>query len=527
MSTKIIVENIRVPVTAQDGEILDIARGRLTAAGIPFRPQSLRIRRRSVDARHQKKITFVCSVMAQSEEDVGRLPTLEGVKVCREESLVIPVGKERMCGRPVVVGFGPAGIFCSLLLAGAGLCPLVLEQGGSVRERAAAVEDFMRTGRLNLQSNIQFGAGGAGTFSDGKLTTRIGDGKCDFVLETLYALGAPEDILWRAKPHVGTDILQNVIENADRRIRRLGGEIRYNTKVEAVGDGWIAADGEKFACGPVVLAIGHSARDIYFYLMRSAYTLEAKPFSVGVRAEHLQEELDEALYGDPALALRLGHSEYQLSWRQGERGVYTFCMCPGGEVVAAASEAGGVVTNGMSRHARDGKNGNAAVAVSVLPQDFGGDPAGAIRFQQKLEQAAFAAGGGDYSAPCQSVGAFYAGKPGGYGGRIDPSYGNGRVQPADFNVLLPDFVSDMLKVGLHRFGRKIIGYDAPDVPLTGIETRTSAPVRILRRADLVAVGHDLVYPCGEGAGYAGGIMSAAVDGMRVALAILARFKRNV
>ena len=281
------------------------------------------------------------------------------------------------------------------------------------------------------------------------------------------------------------------------------------------------------ACGPVILATGHSARDTYAYLMEAGYAVEPKPFSVGVRAEHLQEELDAALYGDAQLAQRLGHGEYQMSWRRGQRGVYTFCMCPGGEVVAAASETGGVVTNGMSRHDRNGKNGNAAVAVSVLPEDFGNSPVGAIQFQRALEQAAFAAGGGDYSAPCQSVGNFYVGKPGGFGERILPSYSNGRVRAADFNVLLPPFICDMLKEGLHRFSGKIAGYDAPDVPLTGIETRTSAPVRILRNDNLTAIGRNLVYPCGEGAGYAGGIMSAAADGIRVALAILSRFRRDI
>ncbi len=527
MKSKIIVENIRVPIAAQDGEILEIARKRLMQNAVSFIPDSLHIHRKSVDARHRGKISFVCSVLAYSEEDAKQFSSLQNIKARQEESFSLPMGDEMLPGRPVIVGFGPAGIFCALLLAQAGLCPLILERGGSVAQRADAVEKFTSLGQLNLQNNIQFGAGGAGTFSDGKLTTRIGDSKCGFILQTLHMLGAPEDILWRAKPHIGTDILRTVVDNADQEIRRLGGEIRYMTKAEAMGDGWIAADGEKLACGPVVLATGHSARDTYAYLMKAGYAVEPKPFSVGVRAEHLQEELDAALYGDPQLAQRLGHGEYQMSWRRGQRGVYTFCMCPGGEVVAAASETGGVVTNGMSRHDRNGKNGNAAVAVSVLPEDFGSSPAGAIQFQRALEQAAFAAGGEDYSAPCQSVGNFYIGKTGGFGKRVLPSYGNGRVRAADFNLLLPPFVCDMLKEGLHRFSGKIAGYDAADVPLTGIETRTSSPVRILRNDNLTAIGYNLVYPCGEGAGYAGGIMSAAADGIRVALAILSRFKREI
>ena len=284
--------------------------------------------------------------------------------------------------------------------------------------------------------------------------------------------------------------------------------------------------GEKIPCGPVILAPGHSARDTYDTLLSDGYMIEAKPFSIGVRAEHLQADIDLAMYGDDSLFEKLGHAEYQLSHRKGERGVYTFCMCPGGEVVAAASEEGGVVTNGMSCHARDGRNANAAVAVSVLPSDFSSDPRSAIEFQRQLERAAFISGGSSYAAPCQSVGAFFDGFEGGYGERIVPTYMNSNVTPCDFNKLLPDFAVSMLKEGLSVFGKKIKGYDSPDVPLTGIETRTSAPLRILRDERLCAVGHSLVYPCGEGAGYAGGITSAAVDGIRVAEAILSRFMRD-
>ena len=273
----------------------------------------------------------------------------------------------------------------------------------------------------------------------------------------------------------------------------------------------------------MVLATGHSARDIYTMLSKKNFLLEAKPFSVGVRAEHLQENIDRALYGNADLAERLGHGEYQMSYREGERGVYTFCMCPGGEVMAAASEEGGVVTNGMSRYARDGKNANAAIAVSVLPSDFDGDPIKAIEFQRNLEQIAFRAGGCSYAAPCQLMGDFFDGRKGRISSTVKPSYMNGNVTSCNFDELLPPFVTEMLKLGFKRFGSTVKGYDSKDIPLTGIETRTSAPIRIMRGEDLIAVGKTGIYPCGEGAGYAGGIMSAAVDGLRVAEAILMKY----
>lgn len=520
MKNKIIIDNIRIPVSCGDGDIISLAEKRLKAAGVSFVENSLHIHKKSVDARRRSNISFVCSVIGETyESDCGA----EGIRVKITEADHTKRGNEQMQGRPVIVGFGPAGMFCALKLAKAGLKPLVLERGSSVSKRVAAIDSFYKTGVLDPECNIQFGAGGAGTFSDGKLTTRIGDHRCEFVLNELHSLGAPDDILWKAKPHIGTDILRNIVENADARIRELGGEIRYNTKVLSVSDNSVTTTDGTINAGCVILATGHSARDIYSMLNADGYMLEAKPFSVGVRAEHLQENIDRALYGDEKLAEKLGHGEYQMSYRKGERGVYTFCMCPGGEVMAAASEEGGVVTNGMSRYARDGKNANAAVAVSVLPSDFGGDPMKAIEFQRNLEKIAYKAGGGSYAAPCQLMKDFYDGRKGPIKGNVKPSYMNGNVVSADFNGLLPSFVGEMLKVGFRRFGSTIKGYDAKDIPLTGIETRTSAPVRVLRGDNYIAVGKSNVYPCGEGAGYAGGIMSAAVDGLRIAEAILGRF----
>ncbi len=523
--TKITVTNIRIPASGEDGDALLAAEKRLCAAGVTYEKNSLHIYKKSVDARRRDRISFVYSVSCLSDAPADAVHG-DGIRADNEEELVLPLGQEKLNGRIYIVGMGPAGMFCGLLLASCGMRPIIIERGDNVSERVKKVEKFYSDGTLDINTNIQFGAGGAGTFSDGKLVTRIGDSRVSYVLKKLHELGAPEDILWRAKPHIGTDVLRQVVENTAAEITKLGGEIRYNTRAERVGDGWIQIDGERLRCGAVVVAPGHSARDLYASLMADGYAVEAKPFSVGVRIEHLQNELDRAMYGSETLAEKLGHAEYQLSYRKGERGVYSFCMCPGGEVVAAASEDGGVVTNGMSRHDRASGTANAAIAVSVLPSDFGGSAEGAVTFQRQLERAAYKAGGSNWYAPCQSVGNFYKGRDGGYGERIKPTYMDSKVTPADFNKLLPPFVSSMLKEGLKSFSGKIKGFSDADVPMTGIETRTSAPLRILRDERLCALGYSFVYPCGEGAGYAGGITSAAVDGIRVAEAILARFKRD-
>lgn len=522
--TTVLIDNIKIPISADENEALAAAERVLKKNRIPYVPEELRIHKKSVDARRRDSIVFVCSVRCESGEVKEKLPAVPSVRYFEKTELSPERGTETPDGRPYIIGFGPAGMFCALLLAKHGMRPVVIERGGCVRERVKKVDHFYESGELDEDTNIQFGAGGAGTFSDGKLVTRIGDRRSEYVLETLCRLGAPEDIMWKAKPHVGTDVLRQVVENAAEEIKRLGGEIRYNTKAEKIKDGAVMINGSWEKCCCAVVAPGHSARDLYSELLQSGYSIEAKPFSVGLRIEHLQRDIDRALYGDEELWEKLGHGEYSLSYRQGERGVYTFCMCPGGEVVAAASEAGGVVTNGMSRRARDSKNANAAIAVSVLPSDFGASPTGAIEFQRSLERAAFAAGGGNYRAPCQSVGNFLEGREGGFSDKIAPSYMNSAVTAADFQKLLPSFVTSMLKTGITVFGKKLRGFDTPDAPLTGIETRTSAPLRILRNEKLCAVGYDRVYPCGEGAGYAGGITSAAVDGLRVAEALLLRFR---
>lgn len=530
--TKILAENIAVPYRAgeapgaADFEATEAARKKIKRE-FGKAPAAMHVYRKSIDARKRGAIRFVYSICAQLDIDGDSLDAglPDGFKLYRRSEFAPTVGTRALDGRAVIVGFGPAGMFCALALAEHGYRPIVYERGGAVEDRVAALERFIRKQHLDTECNVQFGAGGAGTFSDGKLTTRINDPLGAYVLETLVSLGAPEDILYKAKPHIGSDVLREVVARADERVRALGGEIVYNSRVSVVGDRAFV-NGEALPYGVLVLAVGHSARDTYSELLSSGYVLEAKPFSAGVRIEHLQSELDCAMFGDFAGDASLGHAEYNVSLRSGERGVYSFCMCPGGEVMAAASEECGVVTNGMSNRRRDGKNANAALAVSVLPTDFGKSVRGAIEFQRELERAAFTAAGGDYSAPAQSVGSFLDGTSPMLCDRIAPTYMNGRVTPCELEKILPSFITDMLRDGIRYFGRRITGFDCADAPLTGVETRTSAPVRIMRGESCTALSNDRVYPCGEGAGYAGGIMSAAIDGLRVARAVMEKYAPN-
>lgn len=518
-------------------ELFGQARERMKRAGVNPRSLHFRLFKRSVDARKRDDVRLVCTVLVEAEEPLPeRVCTRAGLKPLPDGTPVLSVGTEPMEKPPLVVGMGPAGLFAALLLAQNGYRPVIIDRGDAVSARVEKVEKFRASGELDTESNVQFGAGGAGTFSDGKLVTRIHDPRCRFVLDTFHRFGAPDEILTLAKPHVGTDVLRTVVARMLAEIERLGGEVRYRCRADRLrenADGSVTVrtpQGEE-AFSAVVLAVGHSARDTYEELIAGGYAVEAKPISVGVRAEHLQADVDRALYGDFAGHPDLGHAEYALSDTRRARGVYTFCMCPGGEVVAAASEDGGLVVNGMSNHARDGKNANAAVLVSVGCGDYepvGGSLArGAIAYQRAIERAAFRAGGGDWYAPMMTVGDFLGGVRGSFSlpSDVQPTYRGGKVRPADFAAIFPAYVVESLRYALHCFAGRITGYDKSTAILTAAETRTSAPVRILRDAErLCALGHDRIYPCGEGAGYAGGITSAAVDGIRVAESLISRFR---
>lgn len=521
----IIISGISLPVSAGDEAAI---RSALTLAGVK-RAGRAQIARRSVDARRRGGIKFCYSVYLELPDGAEEraLRRLGPRARRRERASFAPVpGEEKLAARPVIAGFGPAGMFAALALARAGYRPLVLERGAEVSRRVEAVERLSGQGRLDPRTNIQFGEGGAGTFSDGKLTTRIGDPLCELVLREFVRFGAPERILYEAKPHVGTDVLREVVRALRCEVIRLGGEVRFEEQLTGLRMGpsglrAVVTEREELPAEVAVLALGHSARDSYEYLAESGFSMEPKPFSCGVRIEHLQREVDRALYGPEAGNPLLPPGEYQQSLRRGDRAVYTFCMCPGGVVVPSASEEGGVVTNGMSYAARDGENANAALVVSVGPEDFGGDLLAGMRFQRELERAAFEAGGGGYTAPCERVGSFL-GEPV-RGPLVSPSYLPG-VRECALSPLFPPALSEMLRTGLRAFGARQRGFAAPGALLTGVETRTSAPLRILRGAGFEAVGNPGVYPCGEGAGYAGGIMSAAVDGLRVAEAIITRYR---
>lgn len=525
----LLIRNIRLPLSASEGDAIARAKkmARLPAAEIA----SAGIAKLSVDARHGKP-SLVYTVVFTLRDPARETVYLQNPAVVQQKTMLLQVqnGMETLQHRPVVCGFGPAGIFAALLLARQGFRPLVLERGPALDERVQAVEHFSATGELNPNGNIQFGEGGAGTFSDGKLTTRIGDALCGYVTQVLLEHGAPEEIAWKQKPHVGTDLLRNVIRSIRGEIEQLGGEVLFNTALTGLVQENGRLTGVKTTAGQIpcealILAVGHSARDTFSMLMDSGLTLTCKPFSVGFRAEHLQSQIERSLYHEAAGHPALPRGEYQLSQHVGQRCVYTFCMCPGGHVVASASEEGRVVTNGMSYHARDGKNANAAVVVSVDGRDFDEDPRKAIAFQRELERRAYEAGrvAGPYAAPAENVQSFLAGEGKLHIGAVEPTYDRG-VVATDLGSLLPQELADTLRTGLRAYEHKLAGYTGPDAILTGLETRTSSPVRLLRGENMQNDTLQGLYPCGEGAGYAGGIMSAAVDGLRVARMICEQYR---
>lgn len=486
---------------------------------------SLTLVRKGVDARKKGRIKLVYTVEF-TLRDESKLAA--GGDLSRLEPQGAPPFPRLAGGAGIViVGMGPAGLFAALRLAEYGLNGVLLERGRDVDRRTRDVSGFWRDGTLSGESNVQFGEGGAGTFSDGKLTTRVNDPNCAWVLKQLVGFGAPAEILYAAKPHIGTDRLRAVVKGIRGRLVEAGFEICFESRLSGIQVhegrvcGILVNDQAERACGTLVLAPGHSARDTYAMLHQAAVALEQKPFAVGLRVEHPQALIDAIQYGDNAHK-SLPPAEYAQAYNNEKSGrsAYSFCMCPGGVVVAAASEAGGVVVNGMSGYRRNSPNANSALVATVGPADFADrSPLAGIAFQRLLERRAFQAAGGGYLAPAQSLLAFL-----GKGrGRLCSSYRPG-VSESDLAALLPDAVAATLKEGVLHFEKRMRGFVSAEATLTGVETRTSAPVRIVRGADLQSISHAGLYPTGEGAGYAGGIMSAALDGIRVADAIAARLQ---
>lgn len=518
------VNNLRIPLDYDDSAIKSkVCRElRIDKSAV----KSATLFRRSVDARKKDDVHFLCSVDVELNTNENKI-----LKRAKNAVAVKPyeyrLEKWHGGASPVVVGMGPAGLFAALILAQSGAKPIVLERGKDVDSRTNDVNSFWKSGKLDTISNVQFGEGGAGTFSDGKLNTGTKDTRQRKVLEEFVRHGAPGEILYNAKPHIGTDKLKITVKNIRKEIIALGGQVLFEAKLTDIltRDGVVAAaeyekngKTERIETDCIILAIGHSARDTFEMIYGKKLPIEPKPFSVGARIEHLREQIDKSQYGKFAGNKNLGAASYKMNVRtKNGRGAYTFCMCPGGKVVNASSEEKRLCTNGMSEFARDEVNSNAALLVGVSPDDYGSDsPLAGMYFQRRLEEAAFKLGGESFFAPVQRVEDFINSRKTKALGEVEPSVLPGYTF-SDLNEILPDYVSNSMKEAITETGKKLKGFDHPDAVLTGLETRSSSPVRILRNAEtLQSVGISGLYPCGEGAGYAGGIISAAVDGIKCA-----------
>lgn len=485
--------------------------------------------KKSIDSRNKNNVHHIYNVNVNTTWN-NKLLKIKGVEEAKEYEY--KVEKVNYQKRPIIIGTGPAGLLAGIILAEAGLNPILIEQGKEVDQRKKDIDEFWKTGKLNTSSNVQFGAGGAGTFSDGKLTTGISNPKKHKLVQELILAGAPEEIRYLGKPHIGTDILIEVVRNLCTKITSLGGEILYETtflsfeqkdnqitKIEIEKKNKVV---DKIETDYLILAIGHSARETFYELQNKNIAMKPKPFSVGVRIEHLQSEVNKGQYGEAAC--KLDAASYKVNTHLKERSVYTFCMCPGGVVVGAASEEGRLTTNGMSYFSRNEKNSNAALLVNVLPSDFNGEenPLNGIKFQRELEELSFIAGGKNYYAPAQKVGDFLNDKVTTKFGKVEPSYLPG-VTKANLNDIFPKFITESLKEGIKQLENKMAIYKDEEAVLTGIESRSSSPVTILRDENFMSNIYGII-PCGEGAGYAGGIVSAAIDGIRCAEKVIEQIK---
>ena len=497
---------------------------------------AIKVFKRGYDARNNKDIQLIYTLDVDVSNEGSLLEKFKKQTHVRPtpdmQYKFVATAPENLTERPVVVGLGPCGLFAALILAQMGFKPIVLERGKAVRERTKDTFGFWRKQPLNPESNVQFGEGGAGTFSDGKLYSQVKDRKHygRKVLHEFVAAGAPAEIEYVSKPHIGTFKLVNMVEKMRAQIIELGGEIRFSTKVEKLDleatdngnqiKGLHLSNGDYLASRFVVLAIGHSARDTFTALHEQGVYIEPKPFSIGFRIEHEQSMIDACRFGDNAGNPILGAADYKLVHHcKNGRSVYSFCMCPGGTVVAAASEPGRVVTNGMSQYSRHERNANSAIVVGITPEkDYPDHPLAGIELQRRLEEAAYRAGGENYNAPAQLIGDFLAGKPSQELGEVTPSYTPG-ITLTDLSKVVPEFVTEAIREAIPAFDRQIKGFAKADGMLTGVETRTSSPICIKRTGDYESVNVSGLYPAGEGAGYAGGILSAGIDGIRVAEAV--------